>query len=867
MNKITLPWREAHRNPIRTLLAVLSVTIGVAAVVSVRLGSTSAKEAFYKLQEAVTGKFDLEVVASDAAPFDASVAETVEKDPGVSAVAPLVLFRKAAIYAHGRRLVVSVVGIDETDFEALSQYEQQHGQPLGAFTDTEVMPSHSVDSDNTAAADSPERPIRARIPVLLESGFAKAIGKDVGDRLRMLLPRGPTSMEVVGIIALRSAAAFGAEGSVFFRQADLQGLIRAEGTIHQLRIVLDKGADTEVVRSRLAEQLGTGLEVRLPITRTELAADTLRGAEFALLFAQALAIVIAIFIIHNTFLISLGQRRRQWSILRAIGTTRGQLVRQVLVEALLLGLAGSALGLAVGWSGAQLLMQAIATLLQTPPASLQVDYRVLVFAALLGPSLTLFACYLPARKAARVSPIESMRGEEMFVEQRFPRIAVMLAGLTWTTSFGLLVLVMAERIEPLWSVPAGVLMMLGFVLVVPPVLGPLSRLINYLGLQRLWPAEGELAQRQMFRNHTRAVLTTAVLVVALGNGVGLGHAILNSVDDVRSWYQRAMSGDAVLTPTDPQRSAEFSLTARQTMESQIEAISGVRQAETVRAVPAQVRGLPTLAIAREFSAAQPLPWEAMGIGEEELRARLSQGQVVIGSALANRAGLSAGDVVRVEVAGDSSEFKIAFVTPDYVAGGLSVYVERNAAQRQLGIDGVDLFLLTLLDTDRAATEASLEAFCLANGLTHQSFADLRAFLDRIMAGVVAACWVVLILGFLVAGFGVFNTLAMNVLEQARDIGLMRIIGFTRAQVRRTILSEAVILSGLAVVLGTVAGLTTAVIMHKCMELLLARPMAFTWHIGFTILCNLTAIAIVIAAAGFPTRSATRTDMLGAIQYE
>ena len=303
------------------------------------------------------------------------------------------------------------------------------------------------------------------------------------------------------------------------------------------------------------------------------------------------------------------------------------------------------------------------------------------------------------------------------------------------------------------------------------------------------------------------------------------------------------------------------------MEAQIEAVQGVSQAETVRAVPARVRGLPTLIIAREFSSAQPLPWEALSISEANLRAELGQGHVIIGSALANRAGLSVGDLVRVEVAGASSEFKIAFVTPDYVAGGLSVYIERQAARKQLGIDGVDLFLLTLLDTDRAGTEARLEAFCSANGLTHQSFAELRAYLDRIMAGVVAACWVVLILGFLVAGFGVFNTLAMNVLEQARDIGLMRIIGFTRAQVRRTILSEAVILSGLAVVLGTVAGLTTAVIMHQCMELLLARPMVFTWHFRFTLLCDLTAIAIVIAAAGFPTRSATRTDMLGAIQYE
>ena len=271
----------------------------------------------------------------------------------------------------------------------------QHG---GAIEKAAEAAQDSDETPNEPASAEP--PTRAKIPVLLEAGFAQAIDKHVGDRVRMLLPRGPTSTEVVGIVSLRSAAAIGAEGSVFFRLADLQRLIRSEGKIHLLRIVLAPDADREATRSQLASKLGAGHEVRVPITRTELAADTLRGAEFALLFAQVLAIVIAIFIVHNTFLISLGHRRRQWSILRAIGMTRRQILSQVVAEALLLGLTGSALGLAVGWFGANFLMQAIATLLQTPPASLEMDYVVLVLAGLLGPSLTLFACYLPARNAA-----------------------------------------------------------------------------------------------------------------------------------------------------------------------------------------------------------------------------------------------------------------------------------------------------------------------------------------------------------------------------------------------------------------------------------------------------------------------------------
>ena len=300
-------------------------------------------------------------------------------------------------------------------------------------------------------------------------------------------------------------------------------------------------------------------------------------------------------------------------------------------------------------------------------------------------------------------------------------MATALAAVTWAVSFSLLLMVMLRWIAPLWSLPAGVLMMLGFVLSVPPILGPLARLINRWALQWIWPAEGELAERQIFRNHTRVVLTTAVLVVALGNGVGLGHAILNSVADVRAWCGRIMSADVVVTPANPQRAAEFSLKTRDTMEARIESVVGVQQAETVRFMPAQVRGLPAVAIAREFSESQPLPWETAGLDEATVREKLARGQVVIGSALANRANLRQDDTVRIEVAGASAEFRIAAVTPDYVAGGLSVYLHRDAAQKELGIDGVDLFLLKLSKTGRARDRRPLGSILLRQRARHAIF--------------------------------------------------------------------------------------------------------------------------------------------------
>ncbi len=133
-----------------------------------------------------------------------------------------------------------------------------------------------------------------------------------------------------------------------------------------------------------------------------------------------------------------------------------------------------------------------------------------------------------------------------------------------------------------WSLLGGVAMMCSFVLLAPPMLRPLCRLVLAGGLARLWPIEGELASRQLFRRPRRAALTVAVLIVALGAGIGLGHAILNSLADVRAWYRRALAADVVLLPLDPARAAEFSADGHSPVEKELAALADVRDLETVR---------------------------------------------------------------------------------------------------------------------------------------------------------------------------------------------------------------------------------------------------------------------------------------------
>jgi putative ABC transport system permease protein len=479
----------------------------------------------------------------------------------------------------------------------------------------------------------------------------------------------------------------------------------------------------------------------------------------------------------------------------------------------------------------------------------------------------MLACFLPARAAAKISPVEAMRGAEPGGGERFPLMVVVVASGCWLLATTVIVLSVTGWLPSVTSIPAGVLMMLGFVLMVPPILEPLARGISRYALQWFWPAESVVASRQVFRNPRRATLATAVMIVALGDSIGMGHALVNTVADVRNWYHRALRADVILLPTDPQTAAELGLKAHAPVEDRLREIDGVEQIETLRMANVRVGDLPAMLVARSFSQGQPLPWSIPDADADRVSTAFEEGAAVVGSVLAGNAGLAVGDRLRVEHAGQVATLPVAAIVTDYHAGGQTVYLRREIALAELGVDGIDLFLLKLSDQNRVQTEEQLRTFCATNSLTLRSFQELRDFLEGIMNGVVVAFWCVLTLGLVVASFGTINTLSMNILEQTREIGLLRIIGMTRRQVRRTVLSQTLILGLVGALLGTVAGVTTAYVIDLCIGGVLLRPTVFQWRPAVILGCNALALLLLVPATLIPAWRATHMNIWGALEYE
>ena len=241
---------------------------------------------------------------------------------------------------------------------------------------------------------------------------------------------------------------------------------------------------------------------------------------------------------------------------------------------------------------------------------------------------------------------------------------------------------------------------------------------------------------------------------------------------------------------------------------------------------------------------------------------------MIGTKLAQQLRVKPGDEIEVDTTRQGKQkLRVAALAIDYMVGGEIMFIARTTAEKLFDIRGVNTIMVMARPDSLAAVHDALAQIARRDQLMLHSFADLSRMLDRMMGGVIGGLWAILALGFVVAAFGIANTLTMSVLEQTRELALLRVVAMTRRQVRRFVLSQAAIIGLIGLGLGIVAGIGTAYAISLSMMPLLGYPVDFPWHpwlvsggLGFGL------ILVLIAALG-PAERAARLDLLIALQYE
>jgi putative ABC transport system permease protein len=839
--------REMQRRPGRTILTLLGIVFGVAAIVAISVTTATTHRAYRDMFESVAGRASLEVVADGFGGFEPEAVKSLESVQGVETLVPVIQIPTVLLGSSGA-VSALVLGVDPASDKAARKYTLRAGRQLEAGD-----------------------------VVLMEAGFARSQGCALGKPARLLTPlmtpTGPmiAALPVVGLLEPEGAAAFNGGAVIFMPLTSAQRLFALKNQVNSVQIVLADGANLRQVEAEISKRLPAGLTVQSPAMRGELAQDALLSTELGLGTLSVVSLVAGAFVILNSFLMNLGERRRQLAILRSLGATRGQVTRLLLREAGLLGVTGTAVGILAGLALSFSLRRIMEQLLGVALPPMRLTASPFVYALILGPGMALAATYLPARRSGRRAPLEDLLQKQAIHVERLRKwpsyVGVMLLLSTLALEFGLL----KGWVPPSWIgslLAFGTAMtLIGAVLAIPLLLPVLTRLAAFL-LRPWLGMEGRLAFRHLERHPVRTSLTVGVLFIGVAVSIAFGQSMRNNIRDVYRWCDRNVAFDFFVRGMMPDTTTLIATAPLpEELAEQIAGLDGVDRVQKVNFILARAENRQIIALPCSFEESRPLSMAlASGDPQQALRG-LVRGQVVLGSPLAHRLGLGVGDHITLETRQGPKALRIAGTTAEYTAGGMALYLDWNKGKELFDIRGVHAFVVMAKKGAVPVVAPRLKSFCDEHGLRFQSNADLRDALDRAMGGVVGFYWGLVVLVFVVASLGVVNTLTMNVLEQTRELGILRAVAMRRGQVRKMIFSQALALGMISLLPGIAVGVALAYLMNLATKPVLGNPVAFYLDGTFVGGCFLVALVIAVLSAYFPARRAARLKVIEALQYE
>ncbi|HWH28734.1 MAG TPA: FtsX-like permease family protein, partial [Mycobacteriales bacterium] len=577
---------------------------------------------------------------------------------------------------------------------------------------------------------------------------------------------------------------------------------------------------------------------------------------FLLTFA-VIALFVGSFIIFNTFSMLVAQRTRELGLLRAVGASRGQITRSVLLEALAVGLVGSVVGLAAGVGVSRLLQVLLdATGASLPTGDMAFEASTVVWAFAVGVGVTLVAALLPARRAARISPVAAI-SEHTRTETGRPRRRLAIGAVLAVAGVALLATGLTGAADPpVLFVGLGVAaVFLGVTTLGPFISRPVVGLLS-LPLPRLFRTPGRLSRDNALRNPRRTSATAGALMIGLAlvsTFTVMGASLKESFGAA---IEKSFGADYVLG-TDNFMPISNDLATR------VADVEGVEEVGTIRwgvAKFGEGDGKDWL------SAVQPEVLDRLMTVEmvQGSAAALADGRLLVAEYVAEAEGWTVGQELPAEFAatGESTivlggVYEANAMAGDYLIS-TAVYDRNFTSKLDSGV-----MLRFADDADVAAAtkgvEQVLTAFPNVDLMDLQEFTELQqGFVDGILALVTA----LLALAVLIAMFGIVNTLALAVFERTHEIGLLRAVGMSRRQLRRMVRLESVIIATFGAVLGLALGagfgwaIVTSLSDIGVSELVVPVP---------NLLLYVVVGAVVgVLAAWWPARRAAKMDVLGAI---
>ena len=833
-------WQHWRQRPARFFLTLISLVLSTATLVSVFVASHNARMAFQALNSAVRGLPSLDIVNLEGDRFQLSLLDNVLSDEQWQPALPTLV-----------RGTILRNGVNKSRGLAL-------GIPLSSMptsTRDYILKNFAIDQESLPNDGE----------CWISALMATSLQVSEGDTVQGLFRRGFKKLTIKRIIPVREWSGLFNEHGIIVDLKWLQEVAAVPGKVDRCRLFLpDDSPETKTTyESKLQQQVASSLKIKERTNTVGVADDLLKSTELGLSFASALAVAMAAYILLNTTRMNLTERRPYFAILKCVGALPSQIRKAILIEAFLISLLGVFFGLIVGCCIGYGMGIALAAVLQATPSSFSIPWPALIAISIFLPSLTLMVVWFAERQQNDVSPLESFREPTMTAATKMPWRSILAGIVLWWIAVAGLILVQQEYLSAQWGVAAGLLALISYLLLLPAGLLPLIWILERLARTKNGLAI-EIAKYQLIRRPERTALNAGFLIISLCGAIGLGQTLMSNTDEINRWYNRALPGDIFLIST---RGPSMVIDSEDPLRNFVQEMPGTLWANALRFVWCYADEQPIMMIVREFPTNAPFPTEPKGLTTQQSLQIVENDQVIIGSMLAKKLNKKQGDDITIAYNGRSFKLPVGGVNANFANGGMALVINRKTAQKFIEITGFEWYSIAVQPDQIEPTFQALRQVKDQYGFEIQLGSDMRRGVEQTIAGVTSGIWSVIFISFLTGGFGIATTLAMNIIEQARDFSLIRIVGASRRQMLITVLTQAWLIGIIGIFYGIIGGATTVFIIVLCSEALLGYQPEFHWDYTLMLLSIFGTFIIVTLAAFFPAWKASQINPVEHLSYE
>ncbi|MFD8886513.1 ABC transporter permease [Streptomyces erythrochromogenes] len=701
--------------------------------------------------------------------------------------------------------------------------------------------------------------------VALDKATADKGNYKVGDKVRVATNGPVKEYSLAGVFTTEDGAVQAGGSLVLFETKVAQELYLKPGYFQELSVGAKNGTSADKLLADIKPLLDKNTKAQ---TGAALAAEQAKQIEKGLsnlstmlLVFAGISLFVGIFLIYNTFTMLVTQRTKELALLRAVGANRGQVMRSVLSEALVVGVLSAAVGLVSGIGLAIGIRSVIGSLgAKLPGGALVIAPGTVTAALVIGVVVTTVAAVLPAWRTGRIAPVAAMGSAHLPATSKSLLVRNILGSIISLGGIGLVFLgVSTGGNSGRMTMGGGAFFMLiGMIVLLPLLSKPVIGAVRPL-LQKVFGVPGKLAAQNAVRNPRRTAVTAASLAIGLTLvttlsvlGITVGKVVDRmSTEKLKADYRVSMSSDA----------GSLDKSVAETLS----------KAPGIKAVSPQTAGY--FLVDGDFRAASGVNPATIGqlLNVEVLSGSLDslgKGEVAVAEKTAKKQNFTVGTPLKVKYDdGQEASVKVGAIFKD-MEGLLSPYVIDN---KILTEHSEEMYIPEVyVNVDGGASKAAQQKVVDALGknpaITVATQQDMRNEMGGMINTMLNIMYGLLGMALVISVLGVVNTLAMSVFERTQEIGMLRAIGLDRSRVKNMIRLEAVVISLFGAALGVVIGIFLAWAVGSTLaEAMPGYALILPWdRIGIFLLL---AAVVGVLAAMWPARSAARLNMLTAIKTE